>query len=377
MTLLSDEQLAEIEARANAATEGPWILADSTDEASDWFSEFDEPMVVTADSEPGHYSLIAANFTQGESEGADDARFVAAARTDVPKLVAHIRAQAEALERQRANTQRLALQLDALTMCGAEGCYLSMAIFHCHGEDGEHGGECCTAPDIYIVQDNGVAIHRDHVPAALVAGLLATSAELAEQREEIDRVRTVEESEAYRLATGEICKPGQPASCGDFHNGGHCHRERNTAADELAQLRARLTSPDKATVDRLAEALFNDRDPDDEPGRWDVLPEGETKRQFREGVRRMLRAVAPTLTESTSDAETKAFELPWTGRDVEGDRLTVDVHQFEDDPEPTWFVDVCPSNTRAYLTADDARGMAAVLDQAADEADRRNAVVGA
>lgn len=60
--------------------------------------------------------------------------------------------------------------------------------------------------------------------------LMAQCAELTEelerQRDDIDRAREVMDSDAYRLATGETCMPGQTASCGDFHNGGHCVRPR-------------------------------------------------------------------------------------------------------------------------------------------------------
>lgn len=50
--------------------------------------------------------------------------------------------------------------------------------------------------------------------------------ELERQRDDIERAREVMGSDAYRLATGETCVPGQTASCGDFHNGGHCVRPR-------------------------------------------------------------------------------------------------------------------------------------------------------
>lgn len=70
---------------------------------------------------------------------------------------------------------------------------------------------------------------------ALLAWLMAQAdnraTELAEAREELElqrddiaKAREVMDSDAYRLATGETCAPGQPAGCGDYHNAGKCHR---------------------------------------------------------------------------------------------------------------------------------------------------------
>lgn len=53
--------------------------------------------------------------------------------------------------------------------------------------------------------------------------------ELERQRDDIERAREVMDSDAYRLATGETCRPGQPAGCGDYHNAGQCVRQREEA----------------------------------------------------------------------------------------------------------------------------------------------------
>ena len=87
---LSDGELAEIEARAAAATEGPWEADGSEiyDAAGDWVGES-----LDLDAPDG---------------GETNARFAAAARTDVPRLVAALRAAREerGQERWRA-TQEL------------------------------------------------------------------------------------------------------------------------------------------------------------------------------------------------------------------------------------------------------------------------------
>ena len=80
---LSDGELAEIEARAAAATEGPWEADGSEiyDAAGDWVGES-----LDLDAPDG---------------GETNARFAAAARTDVPRLVAALRAAREELMRVR------------------------------------------------------------------------------------------------------------------------------------------------------------------------------------------------------------------------------------------------------------------------------------
>ena len=82
--------LAGIEQRAAAATEGPWVSADCTDEESDWYDDDDGPMVVTQDSTPGIYTAICKDFWE-EGAGPANARFVADARTAVPALLDAVR----------------------------------------------------------------------------------------------------------------------------------------------------------------------------------------------------------------------------------------------------------------------------------------------
>lgn len=86
---LTDADLDEIEARANAATPGPWDVSDGNE--GDWpprplwmvtNEAFHNP---PADDDT---PWIAAELHTGVR---DDAEFVAAARTDVPRLLAEVR----------------------------------------------------------------------------------------------------------------------------------------------------------------------------------------------------------------------------------------------------------------------------------------------
>ena len=84
------DRLSEIEARANAATEGPWavvvedgvilalVLTDEDDGLMFGDNGYDAPIV---------------------TETGEDADFIAHARTDVPALVAALRAVMEAIEK--------------------------------------------------------------------------------------------------------------------------------------------------------------------------------------------------------------------------------------------------------------------------------------
>ena len=84
-----DAALAEIEARVNAATEGPWRV--------DNVGVYRQPVVSTeaAMGPERPYFRIAYFGTSGNRDISghhfDDASFIASARTDVPRLVAALR----------------------------------------------------------------------------------------------------------------------------------------------------------------------------------------------------------------------------------------------------------------------------------------------
>lgn len=73
---MTEEQLRDIEARAAAATPGPW--AGVPDTLGHWHVVWPH----------GHYSSVARN---GKFFSDEDAAFVTCARTDVPALVAEVR----------------------------------------------------------------------------------------------------------------------------------------------------------------------------------------------------------------------------------------------------------------------------------------------
>ena len=109
------DRLNEIEARANAATDGPWatvaedgailslVLTDENDGLFYGDSGYDAPIT---------------------TETGDDAEFIAHARTDVPDLVAALRAVLD-LHREARN------DVDRTPPCP-----------HCHGEPGVHECGC-------------------------------------------------------------------------------------------------------------------------------------------------------------------------------------------------------------------------------------------
>lgn len=82
--ILDEKQISEIEARANAATAGPW----------DWACFRDAPDDVIALTSPGGDVLLCTGDSdQSWGEISDeDERFIAHARADVPALCATVRA---------------------------------------------------------------------------------------------------------------------------------------------------------------------------------------------------------------------------------------------------------------------------------------------
>ena len=78
---MTPDRLAEIEARANAATQGPW----------EWHPYMGSGATLAKPNHPFHEVNILKT-TDDWPPVAPDAEFIAAARTDVPALVAALRA---------------------------------------------------------------------------------------------------------------------------------------------------------------------------------------------------------------------------------------------------------------------------------------------
>lgn len=96
---MTPEQLATIQARADAATEGPWFR-----EYSDVVTAHPDPRDVEDGSDDPRGARVcrrAAHIDKRDRQGIADAEFIAHARTDVPALVALVREQAAKLDRIR------------------------------------------------------------------------------------------------------------------------------------------------------------------------------------------------------------------------------------------------------------------------------------
>jgi len=78
---LSEQRLAEIEARVSAASAGPWMQA----------HHIDEPRAIVPRSRPNHSLLAVDRDGMAIFDRAEDAAFTVAAREDIPALVAEVR----------------------------------------------------------------------------------------------------------------------------------------------------------------------------------------------------------------------------------------------------------------------------------------------
>ena len=102
--------LDAIEARANAATDGPWVVKHEPAWEAD---NVQHPDVITVgaqmwegDDEPMTVCLVSTDYEDDPVDVLLDAEFIAHARTDVPALIALCREQAEELARLRSEVER-------------------------------------------------------------------------------------------------------------------------------------------------------------------------------------------------------------------------------------------------------------------------------
>lgn len=102
--MLSSGERAEIQARADAATEGPWRIEKDSEidyEAGIPFSEWPQTLVGPLQSDPTRWAVDhdAANRIDEVNElSFADAEFIAHAREDIPKLLAELARIEQALE---------------------------------------------------------------------------------------------------------------------------------------------------------------------------------------------------------------------------------------------------------------------------------------
>lgn len=132
---MPDIDLDAIEARANAATEGPWVVKHEPAWEAD---DVQHPDVITVgaqmwegDDEPMTVCLVSTDHEDDPVDVLGDAEFIAHARTDVPALVALVRAKQswidgakvdmDALEEAAAKATTWHMEaLDDLAACVAE-----------------------------------------------------------------------------------------------------------------------------------------------------------------------------------------------------------------------------------------------------------------
>jgi len=105
------DQLAAIEARAQAATEGPWKASDFGHPGRD------EPSSIIIHKGAFNWRAIhdgeyVAAMTAWDSQEDADADFIAHARTDVPALLALVREQQATIDRVEAQAARWATLSD-------------------------------------------------------------------------------------------------------------------------------------------------------------------------------------------------------------------------------------------------------------------------
>lgn len=83
-TMLTDDELAAIEAREQAATPGPWWVLEEQDSVSVLIGDQDDRV---------------CELHHGECLPFENANFIAHARQDIPRMVAEIRRMREQLQR--------------------------------------------------------------------------------------------------------------------------------------------------------------------------------------------------------------------------------------------------------------------------------------
>lgn len=147
MTKTDAKLLADLEAAEARATRGPWefrpTLSSSGRECEECGAFVDPcgPSIVAPippATEPGCVSLAVANLDGGPSRDAANGAFIAAARNALPRLLALVKAQDEALDASADAVARLTTRIGTLeeALAGLAGdymgspCWCDMRIGH-------------------------------------------------------------------------------------------------------------------------------------------------------------------------------------------------------------------------------------------------------
>lgn len=95
---LTEQELAEIEERVNAATPGPWEICANPFDGSDDYNESWCPVELPHPYIEAHVTMHDRHLDRYKKEGVAIAQFIAHARTDVPALIAEVRRLREKYE---------------------------------------------------------------------------------------------------------------------------------------------------------------------------------------------------------------------------------------------------------------------------------------
>jgi outer membrane murein-binding lipoprotein Lpp len=117
-TILTEDEVAEIEAQASAATEGPWV--------------YDDAHGAVIKQASGDKSWIVQSWSKQEQSFVDErenGEFIAHARTDIPALCQTVRALRAALEESEAHARILR---DRLVV--ADGVYTAKGDYTLHAQ---------------------------------------------------------------------------------------------------------------------------------------------------------------------------------------------------------------------------------------------------
>jgi hypothetical protein len=125
---MSDDELAAIEARANAATPGPWR---EVAESGDWWIEH-----TNDDTREWEYVCSAGLIDPqaGPWKRQEDIDFVVAARTDIPALVAEVRRLRE-IERAVLDLERLIADTLGILIDQVDYDDQGRELWRCHVDD--------------------------------------------------------------------------------------------------------------------------------------------------------------------------------------------------------------------------------------------------
>ncbi len=206
---LTAEQLAAIRERAEKATPGPWQLRT-------YVGDPDDPKEVGISAGPLAESLVTGD---GFLPVQADAEFIAAAREEVPALLAHI----EAVEADLTHAARLhGVAIDERDAAMAKLAAVEAELAY---EKQEHRGKV-EVLDLAMVQGGRVVAERDEARAALAAVHdLAAVQGLGSWGEAFDLLAEIDRVATGTPTCGAQNSAGSPCLLATGHDGMHFNRD--------------------------------------------------------------------------------------------------------------------------------------------------------